>query len=83
MLWAQIQQFRAALSEAGEWEENRAQQRVQAMWRAIEWGILEVFREHQGVQARVRELELAVREGRVAPDHAAVELLAVFRDTTL
>jgi LAO/AO transport system kinase len=78
-LWGEIERFRVALEASGEWEKNRAQQRVQAMWRAIEWGVVEVFRAHEGVQARVREMEVAVREGRVAPDHAAVELLSVFR----
>lgn len=78
-LWAEVQRFRGVLEASEEWEQNRAQQRVQAMWRAIEWGVLEVFREHEGVRAAVPELEVAVREGRVAPDHAAVELLSVFR----
>jgi LAO/AO transport system kinase len=78
-LWAEVERFRGALIESGEWDQNRAQQRVQAMWRAIEWGVLELFREHEGVQARVQALALDVREGRVAPDHAAVELLSVFR----
>ncbi|PRQ02581.1 putative GTPase [Enhygromyxa salina] len=78
-LWAQVERYREVSTEAGEWEAKRAQQRVEAMWRAIEWGIMSVFRDDARVQGRVRELELAVREGRVAPDHAAVELLSVFR----
>ncbi|PRQ08411.1 putative GTPase ArgK [Enhygromyxa salina] len=79
VLWAEIERFQAALSASGEWEANRAQQRVQAMWRAIEWGVLEVFGEHEQVRGRMRTVELDVREGRLAPDHAAAELLAVFR----
>ncbi|KIG16362.1 putative periplasmic protein kinase ArgK [Enhygromyxa salina] len=79
VLWAEIERFRAALTASGEWEQTRAQQRVQAMWRAIEWGVMQVFREHGEVGQRVGAVELDVRDGRVAPDHAAAELLAVFR----
>jgi LAO/AO transport system kinase len=78
-LWADVLRHREAMTAAGEWEANRAEQRVEAMWRAIEWGVMGVFREDPGVQERVAELEAAVREGRVAVDHAAAELLAVFR----
>jgi hypothetical protein len=38
-----------------------------------------VFRGDPGVRGRIEGLEAAVREGVVAPDHAAAELLAVFR----
>jgi len=78
-LWAEVLRYRELMVAAGEWQTNRAEQRVAAMWRAIEWGVMGVFRGDPGVQGRAGELEDAVREGRVAPDHAAMELLAVFR----
>ena len=64
--------------EHGEWEPRRAEQRVAAMWRAIEWGVMERLREDARVQARVGALEDAVRDGVVTPDHAAAELLDGF-----
>lgn len=77
-LWAAIEGYREAMTASGEWGEIRAEQRVQAMWRAIEWGLLGVFRGDRAVRGRVVELEQAVRAGAVAPDHAAAELLEVF-----
>ncbi len=79
-LWQEILRYCEAMRSAGEWETNRAAQRVEAMWRAIEWGVMGVFRADPGVRGLVGELEAAVREGRVAPDHAAVELLEAFRN---
>lgn len=79
VLWADVLRFRTARRTAGEWEANRAEQRVAAMWRAIEWALMGVFRKDPRVQARAAGLEAAVRTGAVAPDHAAAELLEVFR----
>jgi LAO/AO transport system kinase len=78
-LWADVLRYRDAMVAAGEWEANRAEQRVEAMWRAIEWGVMQVFHADAGVQARAEALQAAVRAGTIAPDHAAAELLAAFR----
>jgi LAO/AO transport system kinase len=78
-LWAAVERCRQASIEAGEWEPRRAAQRVEAMWRAIEWGVLEAIRGDQALAQRIVELEQAVREGAVPPDHAAIELLTRFR----
>lgn len=77
-IWAAIVDFRARMSASGEWEQQRAGQRVDAMWRAIEWGLVEAFRTDPDLRMRVAELEQLVRAGRVAPDHAAHELLERF-----
>ncbi|MFO7566392.1 MAG: methylmalonyl Co-A mutase-associated GTPase MeaB [Enhygromyxa sp.] len=78
-LWGEVLRYREVMIAAGEWEANRAEQRVAGMWQAIEWGVMEVFRADPGVRGRVAGLEAAVREGVVTPDHAAGELLSVFR----
>ncbi|NVB39134.1 methylmalonyl Co-A mutase-associated GTPase MeaB [Pseudenhygromyxa sp. WMMC2535] len=78
-LWAQIQAFRAALEQAGEWQQKRAEQGVQAMWRAIEWGLLDLFRGDAALRERVIAQESRVRAGELTPDHAALELLRTFR----
>jgi LAO/AO transport system kinase len=78
-IWAEVERYREALTAAGEWERDRAKQRVQAMWRAIEWGLMGVFRRDERVRDHVAALEARVRAGELAPDHAAVELLATFR----
>jgi LAO/AO transport system kinase len=81
-LWAEVERCRQASLQSGEWERHRAQQRVAAMWRAIEWGVLEALRGDQTLTPRIAELEHAVRDGKVSPDHAAIELLARFRPGT-
>jgi LAO/AO transport system kinase len=78
-LWAEVERCRQSSIETGEWEPRRAMQRVEAMWRAIEWGIMEVFRNDDALAQRITELEQVVREGKVSPDHAAIELLMRFR----
>ena len=77
-LWAQVELFRTALMAADEWEPKRAMQRVQAMWRALEWGAIEVFRARPEVAARLPAIELEVHAGRLTPDRAAAELLELF-----
>ena len=78
-LWADVLRYREVMVAASEWEAQRADQRVEAMWRAIEWGVMGLFRDDRAVRERVGELEAAVREGKVTADHAAAELLGVFR----
>jgi LAO/AO transport system kinase len=70
-LWGHIEAHRAALTASGEWELNRAEQRVEAMWRAIEWALLAEFRGDQATRERVAALEQAVRAGALAPERAA------------
>jgi LAO/AO transport system kinase len=77
-IWAAIEDHRTRLRASGEWDEQRAGQRVDAMWRAIEWGLSEAFRAEPTIAALVAELEGRVREGALAPDHAANELLERF-----
>jgi LAO/AO transport system kinase len=79
-LWAEIVRFCEVMVAAGEWEPRRAEQRVEAMWRAIEWGAMERVRGDARVMARVGALESAVRGGVVTPDHAAAELLGLVWD---
>ena len=81
-IWAAITEHHAKLVASGEWEAQRAGQRVDAMWRAIEWGLVEAFRADPTIAARVRELELRVREGTLAPDHAVHELLERFHPSS-
>lgn len=78
-LWSEVERCRQTSIDSGEWQPHRAAQRVGAMWRAIEWGMMEVLRSDQALAQRIGELEHAVREGTVSPDHAAIELLDRFR----
>ena len=81
-LWDQVLGFRSALEAAEEWAPRRARQRVEAMWRALEWGVMEALRAQPEILAGIAELEPAVREGKVTPDRAAAELLTRFLSTS-
>lgn len=79
-LWTQVEAYEHALTGAGEWEANRAEQRVSAMWRAIEWGLLARLRSDPRVRALVAASEADVRAGRRTPGHVAEEVLDAFAD---
>jgi LAO/AO transport system kinase len=77
-LWAAVQEHRAALRATGAWDRRRGEQRVHWLWQSIRDGLEEALAGHEGVKARLGELEAAVRDGRATPDAAAAEVLAVF-----
>lgn len=77
-LWRAIEEHRAALRGSGEWERRRGEQRVHWLWQAIRDGLEEALARDEGVKARLRGMEEAVRRGEVPPEAAAAEVLAVF-----
>ncbi|MFV8749816.1 methylmalonyl Co-A mutase-associated GTPase MeaB [Nannocystaceae bacterium ST9] len=81
-IWAAVEDHHARLVASGEWDRQRASQRVEAMWRSIEWGLIEAFRAEPTIAALVAELEGRVRAGTLAPDHAAHELLERFHPSS-
>lgn len=78
-LWTAVERHRKALSDAGELDSLRQQQRQRWMWAAIEDGLMRAFRNQPGMDARIEELEQSVADGDVTPTAAADELLARFR----
>jgi len=77
-LWSAVEEHRAALRATGAWERRRGEQRVHWLWQSIRDGLEEALEGHEGVKVRLRELEAAVRDGTIAPEAAAVEVLAMF-----
>jgi LAO/AO transport system kinase len=77
-LWAEIERCRDTSIQSGDWEPRRAAQRVEAMWRAVEWGTIEALHGDPIVAKRITEIEQDVRSSRVSPDRAASELLGMF-----
>ncbi len=78
-LWQAVLDHRAALERVGAFAAGRAAQQVHWMWRSIEAGLLERFTGDAAVAARCAALEGEVKAGTVSPDHAAAELLELFR----
>jgi len=75
--WRQVEAYRHAMTQNGQWAGKRRRQAVDWMWSLIESGLRERFREHPQVQARLGELTEAVAEGRSTPAAAAAALLAL------
>jgi LAO/AO transport system kinase len=67
------------LISSGTLADERRRQRQRWLRRALEHALLSALRRHPAVSARWSDLVAAVEEGRVAPDRAAAELVALFQ----
>jgi len=76
-VWDTVGKFRAAVGEKG-LAARRAEQARAWMWNELGETLLSRLREHEGVRARLPELERAVMSGRATAVAAASELLAIF-----
>jgi LAO/AO transport system kinase len=77
-LWDALRARRAEAASTGSLAARRREQGVAWMWRRVDEGLRHRFRAHAGVQATLAETERAVREGRLPPDRAAMDLLAAY-----
>ncbi|MBC8404118.1 MAG: methylmalonyl Co-A mutase-associated GTPase MeaB [Planctomycetes bacterium] len=77
-LWQLILQHKIALTGAGEWEQNRAEQRSHWLWEQIEERLLTAFRSNRKVQAKLSEIEAEVMAQRLPATQGAMDLLAAF-----
>ena len=77
-LWEAVLAHHEAVEAAGELAARRSHQRVHWMWTLVEERLLDRFRGHDAVRARVAGLAVEVAEGRMPPGVAAEELLRAF-----
>jgi LAO/AO transport system kinase len=78
-IWEALLEHRVALQEAGWFEERRREQNISWMWQAVDEGLRLSLRSDPRVTALLARVEPAVRQGSLAPDNAAAQLLAAFR----
>ncbi len=78
-VWQTVQDHRAALQEAGEFQQRRREQARDWMWSLLREGLTDAFRSHPEVQARMPALEAAVERLEITPAAAARTLLEAFR----
>ena len=74
--WGEIENYRKAMTQSGEFGEKRRKQALNWMWSQIESGLHQLFRHHPAIHAALPELSKNVAEGRTNPGAAARELLA-------
>lgn len=78
-VWDMVRQHQAQQRSGGHFDRRRRRQALSWMHELISLGLTELFRSDSVVQARMPELEQAVRAGSVSSLSAARELLSTFR----
>ncbi|WP_461519389.1 methylmalonyl Co-A mutase-associated GTPase MeaB [Porticoccus sp.] len=78
-VWQTVEEYRQALTEAGEINARRAAQARAWMWSETADTLLMDLKESDSVQALVSSLEQAVTEGKIPPTVAAKKLIDAFR----
>ncbi len=78
-VWQTVEEYRQALTEAGEINARRAAQARAWMWSETADTLLMELKESESVQALVASLEQAVTEGQIPPTVAAKKLIDAFR----
>lgn len=77
-LWGHIEQHRRLLSEAGEFQRRREEQRVRWMWSMLDDRLLETLRAHPEVGELLPEMESQVRSDTTTPVKAVDTLIEAF-----
>ncbi|QDU67583.1 methylmalonyl Co-A mutase-associated GTPase MeaB [Engelhardtia mirabilis] len=77
-VWETITEHRAALEGAGVFEANRIHQRKRWMWSHLEEALVDAFRTHPAVRAKLDDLERRVGAAELPASEAARELLRAF-----
>lgn len=78
-VWQTVEEYRRALSEAGEIDARRAAQARAWMWSETADILLSELKESEAVKSLVTTLERDVTEGRLPPTVAAKKLIDTFR----
>lgn len=79
-LWQAVLAHRALLEKSGTLATRRRQQSRDWLWAEIEGHLLEAFRAHPAVAARLPAIEAEVEAGRTMAPRSAAELIALFRE---
>lgn len=72
-IWQTISNYRSSMEASGEFSQKRSRQSVNWMWALVEEGLKERF--YKRSEVKVRKMTNAVKEGRMSPTDAALELL--------
>ncbi|MCB1667608.1 MAG: methylmalonyl Co-A mutase-associated GTPase MeaB [Pseudomonadales bacterium] len=80
-IWDTVEEYRQALSAAGEIDSRRAAQSRAWMWSETADCLLTDLKEHRQVKALVAQLEADVTAGRLPPTVAAQKLINAFKQS--
>jgi len=76
-LWQKVLDHRKAMQASGEFAARRREQQVKWMWSILEERWRSRMRTDAAIRAKVREMERAVADGRIAPGVAAEEIARI------
>jgi|TARA_B100000959_G_C14975293_1_gene621316 LAO/AO transport system kinase len=77
-LWGHVEEHRRLLSDAGDFQRRREEQRVRWMWSMLDDHLLEALRTHPKIGELLPELESQVRSHDITPGQAADTLIEAF-----
>ena len=77
--WAEIENYRTAMTQSGEFEGKRKKQALAWMWSMIESGLHHLFRSNPEVHSALPALSKQVAEGGSTPGAAAQKLLSFLK----
>ena len=78
-IWEAVKNFREALQNSGEWEQQRRSQSETWMWTLVEEGLLNNFHKNKIIQKTITEMEKSVVSGEILPANAARKLLEMWQ----
>jgi GTPase len=78
-LWQKILDHRTAMTASGEFAERRRQQQVKWMWTMLEQRLMARLRADPAIRAKVKQTEMLVADGRIAPALAAEQIAEMLR----
>jgi LAO/AO transport system kinase len=73
--WRTVEEYRRILTDTGELAARRRHQALAWMWRLLDSGLRQRFREHPAIKGALPDLSLAVENGATTPTAAAHSLL--------
>jgi len=76
-LWKQVEAHRAAMMKSGELTARRREQQVKWMWSMLEERLTARLRSDPAVRAKLKAVEAAVAEGKLAPTLAVEQIAAL------
>lgn len=77
-LWAAIMHHRQVLTQSGDWDQRRREQRLSWMWSTIENHVISGIHSHPEVAEILEKIEEEVSAGAMNPRRGAEEILKVF-----
>jgi len=78
-IWHSVGEFARIMDDNGDLQRHRSKQAISWMWKEIREMLMNQFKQHPKVSARIGEMEEAVQKGEITPTQAGYTLLDIFQ----